>query len=88
MSVHALTLGTFEADAAAQDVAIITYGASWCGHCLTFAPVFSSISAHYPSVFFGTVDTESQPTLAREAGIRSVPTVVLLRHGVVMGRHS
>ncbi|PPH05771.1 thiol reductase thioredoxin [Rathayibacter sp. AY1F6] len=88
MTVHTLTTGTFDAETTAHDVALISYGASWCGPCRALAPVFASLSEHYPSILFAAVDIEAEPLLARAAGIRSIPTVLLLRRGEVVRRHS
>ena len=88
MTVHTLTADTFDTETAAHDVALISYGASWCGPCRAFAPVFASLSEHYPSILFAAVDIEAESLLARAAGIRSIPTVLLLRRGEVVHRHA
>jgi thiol-disulfide isomerase/thioredoxin len=88
MTVHTLTTDTFDTNTTAHDVALISYGASWCGPCRAFAPVFASLSEHYPSIFFATVDTEAEPQLTRAAEIRTVPTVLLLRRGEMVRRHT
>ena len=88
MTVHTLTTDTIDTETTAHDVALISYGASWCGPCRAFAPVFASLSEHYPSILFATVDTEAEPLLTRAVEIRTVPTVLLLRRGEVTHRHA
>jgi thiol-disulfide isomerase/thioredoxin len=87
MTVHTLTTDTFDTETTAHEIALISYGASWCGPCRAFAPVFANLSEHYPSILFATVDVEAEPLFARAASIRTVPTVLLLRRGDVAHRH-
>lgn len=88
MTVQTLTADTFDTATTAHDVALISYTASWCGPCRAFAPVFASLSEHYPSILFAAVDTGVEPLLTRAAGIRTVPTVLLLHRGDVVRRHA
>ena len=49
-----------------------------------FAPVFQAASRQHPDVTFGKVDTEDQPELSAAAGIRSIPTLMAFRDGILV----
>jgi len=68
----------------AQGIVVIDWWAAWCGPCRAFAPVFERAAAKHPDVVFGKVDTEAQPALARGFGIRSIPTLMVFRDGILV----
>ncbi|MCC7410057.1 MAG: thioredoxin TrxC [Gammaproteobacteria bacterium] len=68
---------------------VVDFWAAWCGPCRTMAPHFERVATELePRVRLAKVDTEAAPALAAEYGIRSIPTLVLLRGGREIARHS
>lgn len=49
-----------------------------------FGPIFEAASEKYPEITFGKVDTEAEQQLAGEAGIASIPTLMVFRDGVLL----
>jgi thioredoxin 1 len=49
-----------------------------------FGPIFESASEKYPEITFGKVDTEAEQQLAGEAGISSIPTLMVFRDGLLL----
>jgi thioredoxin 1 len=49
-----------------------------------FAPIFEEAAGRHPDVVFGKVDTEAEPALAGAMRIRAIPTLMLLRDGVLL----
>ncbi|MBK8240640.1 MAG: thiol reductase thioredoxin [Deltaproteobacteria bacterium] len=83
MAVVTVTESNFEA-IVGQGTVLLDVWAAWCGPCRMFAPVFEAAAARHPGVVFGKIDTEAEPGLAAAFGIRSIPTLLVLRDGVLL----
>jgi len=83
MATVDLTTETFE-DAVGDGITFVDWWAGWCGPCRMFAPVFHAASEQHPDITFGKVDTEAQHQLAAAAQIRSIPTLMAFREGILV----
>ena len=84
MAVVEITKDNFDEIVNSNDVIVIDFWAQWCGPCKTFAPVFEATSEKYPDIVFGKVDTEDQTELASQFGIRSIPTLMVVREKIIL----
>ncbi|AUG76383.1 thioredoxin [Kitasatospora sp. MMS16-BH015] len=62
----------------------IDFWAGWCGPCMRFAPVYEKAAEKHPDLVFAKVNTEAQQELAAAFGIQSIPTLAIIREGVLV----
>ena len=84
MSTIDMTQETFETTVNKPGIVLIDWWASWCGPCKTFGPIYEQVSKAHPEATFAKVDTEDQPSLAGAFEVRAIPTLSILRDGVLL----
>ena len=63
--------------------------APWCGPCKSFAPTFEKAAATFePKIRLAKLNTEAVPSIAQRWSIRSIPTLILFKHGKEVQRVS
>ena len=80
-AIEHLTEDTFEAAANRPGLTVIDFWAGWCGPCRAMAPQFERAAALRPQHRFAKVDVDAERALAAAYGIRSIPTLMVLRDG-------
>ena len=84
MATVQVTEETFK-DTVQNGIVLIDFWAAWCGPCRMFAPVFEEASDRHPDVVFAKVDTDAEQNLAAGFQIQSIPTLAVLRDGILLG---
>jgi thioredoxin 1 len=82
-SAIAVTDASFEQDVLASDVPVLVdFWAPWCGPCRMVAPVVDEIAEQYDSkIKVVKLNTDENPNVASQYGIRSIPTLMLFKGG-------
>lgn len=83
MPTISITKDTFN-QVTAKGVVLIDWWAPWCAPCRAFAPIYEKTAAAHPDVVFAKVDTEDQPELGAAFRIRAIPTLMVLRDGILL----
>lgn len=88
MSTTEITKENFENVIENNDIVVLDCWASWCGPCRSFAPVYEAAAERHEGIVWGKLDTEAQQELAGAFEIRSIPTVMVFRQGILLFRQA
>ncbi|MFQ5752355.1 MAG: thioredoxin [bacterium] len=61
---------------------LVDFWAEWCGPCHMLAPIVKELANDFDGrLKVGKIDVDESPSIAAQFGIRSIPTLILYKHG-------
>ena len=79
-----LTNDNFDATVS-EGVALVDFWAPWCGPCRMIAPVIEELAADFDGkAAICKVNTDEQQELATKFGVRSIPTILIMKNGEIV----
>ena len=71
-----------------RGVSLIDFYADWCGPCRMVLPIVEQIASEREDLLVAKVNVDDNPALAKEFGVFSIPTLVVMKDGAVVKRVS
>jgi thioredoxin-like negative regulator of GroEL len=66
-------------------IALLEFTAAWCGPCKQLKPTLDALAREY-RVAITEIDVDRDPVAAQHHDVRAMPTTLILRDGVEVGR--
>ncbi len=84
MAVKELTHDNFDSETDRPGIVLIDFWADWCAPCKAFAPIYQAAAEKYPEILFAKINTEAEPTLAKQFEVQSIPTLLGVKDGEIV----
>ena len=88
MSAIRLNNDNFEQVRSNEGISLLDFYADWCGPCRMVLPLVDEIAAEREDLLVGKINVNENPDLAREFGVLSIPTLVVMKDGKVINKVS
>ena len=88
MSAIRLNKDNFDQVRKNEGLSLLDFYADWCGPCRMVLPLVDEIAAEREDLLVGKINVNDNPDLAREFGIISIPTLVVMKDGKIINKVS
>ncbi len=83
-TVKTLNSGNFDAETNGR-ICLLDFWATWCGPCKMFAPILEETAAELSDdILVGKIDVDQNTELAVRFGVRSIPSIFILKNGEIV----
>jgi thioredoxin 1 len=80
-----LTDSNFTREVSKYPIVLIDFWAPWCGPCRIVSPIIEQLANEYAgTVVFGKLNIDENQMVATSFGIKSIPTMMILKDGRVV----
>ena len=81
-----ITDDTFDTEVIKSEIPVlIDFWATWCGPCRMIAPIIDELAGEYEGkVKIGKIDVDNNPVVPQNYGIRSIPTILIFKNGIIV----
>jgi len=85
-NVLTLTEDNWKQEVVSSDTPVLVdFWAPWCGPCRIIAPIIEELADEFEGKLkVGKLNTDENPNIAMQYGIRAIPTVILFKNGEVV----
>ncbi|NNE28529.1 MAG: thioredoxin [Saprospiraceae bacterium] len=71
-----------------KGVSVVDFWAEWCGPCRMITPIIEELAKDYEGrATVGKVNVDHNPEVSFKFGVRSIPTILILKDGEVVDKH-
>ena len=87
MEIKHLNDENFEEETNKSNLVVVDFFATWCGPCRILGPILENVANEVKDVDIFKVDVDENEETAKNFGVMSIPTIVLLKDGKEVARN-
>ena len=87
MNIEHLNDENFKEKTNKDNLVLVDFFATWCGPCQIMGTILENSKDEIEGVDVFKVDVDENPQTAKDFGVMSIPTLVLLKNGQEVAKH-